>query len=213
MVETSMRRMPQRSGAKQRVEAILDAAETLFAEQGYESVTTNAIAAAAHIPIGSVYQYFPNKEAILAAVATRYREGLLAIYSKLQQAAAQQPLGALVAAWVDSVVVFGSGRMGFTRIMLGAGESPKLAAAANALEKEITAHATALLSVLLPRLSSAEHAVRARVCLAALHAVLGLALRLKSEANEAVGWAIIEQAKPLLTAYLSAEVARHNASD
>ncbi len=212
MVETSMRRTPQRLGAKQRVEAILDAAETRFAEQGYESVTTNAIAAAAHVPIGSVYQYFPNKEAILAAVAARYREGLLAIYDRLHQEAAQQPIVALVADWVDSVVVFGSRRMGFTRIMLGAGESPTLAAAANALEQEITAHATALLGVLLPHLSPLEQEVRARVCLAALHAVLGLALRLKGEAGEAVGWAIIEQAKPLLIAYLSAEVARQNAS-
>src|SRR6266511_1332655 len=48
---------------------ILDAAAGVFADAGYERATTNAIAAAAGISPGSLYQFFPNKEAIAEALA------------------------------------------------------------------------------------------------------------------------------------------------
>jgi AcrR family transcriptional regulator len=47
------------------VAAILTAARELFGKCGYARVTTNHIAARAGVSIGSLYQYFPNKEAIL----------------------------------------------------------------------------------------------------------------------------------------------------
>src|SRR5258707_5795593 len=50
-----------------RVEEILHAAGALFAEVGYDKVTTNLIAARAGISRGSLYQFFPDKEAIAQA--------------------------------------------------------------------------------------------------------------------------------------------------
>jgi len=49
-------------------------AEQLFLEAGYESATTRAIAAQAKVSVGSLYQFFPDKEAILKALAIRYME-------------------------------------------------------------------------------------------------------------------------------------------
>ncbi len=69
-----MRRQPQQARSQKRVKQILDVAEQLFLEIGYESTTTRAIAARAHVSVGSLYQFFPDKEAILKALAIRYMQ-------------------------------------------------------------------------------------------------------------------------------------------
>ena len=65
------RRVPTQERSKKRVEAILDAGATIFAEVGFEAATTEAIAERAGTSIGSVYQFFPNKLALFEAVAGR----------------------------------------------------------------------------------------------------------------------------------------------
>lgn len=65
------RRLPsQRRGAR-TVEAILDATERLAGEYGYDAVTTNQVAGAAGISIGTLYHYFANKTEIFYASADR----------------------------------------------------------------------------------------------------------------------------------------------
>ncbi len=71
-----MRRKPRQARSQERVNRILDVAEDLFASQGYTATTTNAIATQAQVPIGSLYQFFPDKAAILQALALRYGEML-----------------------------------------------------------------------------------------------------------------------------------------
>jgi len=56
------------------VEQIVQAATQIFAERGYAGATTNHIAERAGVSIGSLYQYFPNKEAILVTLAKRHVE-------------------------------------------------------------------------------------------------------------------------------------------
>ncbi|MDY6940163.1 MAG: TetR/AcrR family transcriptional regulator [Cyanobacteriota bacterium] len=67
-----MRRQPQQARSQERVKHILDVAEQLFLEIGYESTTTRSIASRAKVSVGSLYQFFPDKEAILKALAIRY---------------------------------------------------------------------------------------------------------------------------------------------
>jgi len=79
--ETTMRRTPKQKRGQQRVEQILDAAALLAVSEGYENVSTNAIAKEAKTSIGSLYQFFPNKDAVYLALAQRYVDelsGLLA---------------------------------------------------------------------------------------------------------------------------------------
>ena len=52
---------------------ILDGARRLFAEQAYDATTTRDIARAADIASGTLFNYFATKEAIVAALAERYR--------------------------------------------------------------------------------------------------------------------------------------------
>lgn len=66
------RRKPQQVRAELTRERILTAAAHVFAEYGYAAGTTNRIAEHARTSIGSLYQYFPNKDAILAALLVRH---------------------------------------------------------------------------------------------------------------------------------------------
>ncbi|MFI5915888.1 TetR/AcrR family transcriptional regulator [Dactylosporangium sp. NPDC051541] len=66
------RRWPSQVRAALTRERILAAAAHIFAEQGYAAGTTNRIAEHARVSIGSLYQYFPNKDAILAELLLRH---------------------------------------------------------------------------------------------------------------------------------------------
>ena len=69
-----MRRQPKQARSQERVKQILDVAAQLYLEVGYDSTTTRAIAARANVSVGSLYQFFPDKEAILKALAIRYMQ-------------------------------------------------------------------------------------------------------------------------------------------
>jgi AcrR family transcriptional regulator len=63
------RKRPTQARARQTVEAILQAAAEVFEAHGLEGATTERIVERAGVSVGSLYQYFPNKRALLAAVA------------------------------------------------------------------------------------------------------------------------------------------------
>ena len=68
------RKLPSQERSQRTVERILDAAARVFHEQGYSAATTNDIADEADVSIGSLYQYFPNKDALLVALTKRHIE-------------------------------------------------------------------------------------------------------------------------------------------
>ncbi|SON60904.1 putative HTH-type transcriptional regulator [Mycobacterium simulans] len=70
------RKTPAQERSRETVQRILDAAARVLKERGYGGVSTNRIAAAAGISPGSLYQYFPNKDAILEAMVADYTRQL-----------------------------------------------------------------------------------------------------------------------------------------
>ena len=74
----SPRKSPRQERSRLTVERILDAAARIFHEQGYAGATTNDIADEAEVSVGSLYQYFPNKDALLVALTKRHIESTTA---------------------------------------------------------------------------------------------------------------------------------------
>ena len=74
---TQPRRRPKRRSGRQIVESILDAARAILVEQGFDKLTTNKIAERAGVSVGSVYQYFPNKQAVVAGLTQRINDAML----------------------------------------------------------------------------------------------------------------------------------------
>lgn len=80
------RKTPGQVRALETRERLLAAAARVFAEHGYAAGTTNRIAEAAGHSIGSLYQYFPNKDAILLELASAHaRAGISAIERRLAE--------------------------------------------------------------------------------------------------------------------------------
>jgi AcrR family transcriptional regulator len=67
------RKLPSQDRAKATVEAILDATLHFFADPSLGPITTNSIAERAGVSIGTLYQYFPDKEAVVLAATQRQR--------------------------------------------------------------------------------------------------------------------------------------------
>jgi len=78
---------PKRERGKQRVAALLDAGVELFAEKGYEATTMTEIAQRAGAAIGSLYQFFPSKEALAEALFNRYAERAAASFARVEELA------------------------------------------------------------------------------------------------------------------------------
>ena len=66
------RKRPRQQRSQATWAAILDAATQLFQRLGYAGTTTNRVAELAGVSIGSLYQYFPDKDALLLALAERH---------------------------------------------------------------------------------------------------------------------------------------------
>jgi len=73
-VQLSPRKAPRQSRSQATVTAILDATARILLERGYAAASTNAVAELAGVSVGSLYQYFPNKEALIAALQARHGE-------------------------------------------------------------------------------------------------------------------------------------------
>ncbi|WIV53654.1 TetR/AcrR family transcriptional regulator [Amycolatopsis nalaikhensis] len=79
------RKQPRQVRAELTRQRILTAAAHVFAEHGYAAGTTNRIAERAGLSIGSLYQYFPNKDAILAELLMRHLDEGSAVTERIQR--------------------------------------------------------------------------------------------------------------------------------
>ncbi|SFK75929.1 TetR/AcrR family transcriptional regulator [Amycolatopsis sacchari] len=98
------RKQPRQVRAELTRQRILTAAGQVFAEYGYAAGTTNRIAERARVSIGSLYQYYPNKDAILAELLVRHldADGATAVLERFKDRA--EPLEDVVRVFVRTVI-------------------------------------------------------------------------------------------------------------
>jgi AcrR family transcriptional regulator len=100
------RRSPCQARGEKRVAELLEAAVVEFSRAGYEAATMSAIAARAGAPIGSLYQFFPNKEAVARAVRTRHIEDIEDRWGCLTEGRRPMAVKELVRRFVDLMIGF-----------------------------------------------------------------------------------------------------------
>lgn len=141
-------RAPQQERSRRRVAALLDAAAEEFAEHGFTAATTTGIAARAGVPIGSLYQWFPDKEALLYGLADRHlTEGATILLGALDRAQAAADLDSAVRLLVEATVEANAGDPRVHRILYREAPRPaelqaRLAALEDALVDWVSAELT-----------------------------------------------------------------------
>ena len=100
------RKAPRQARSAVTVNAILDATARILVERGYAATSTNAVAERAGVSVGSLYQYFPNKNALIAALHTRHIERMKAVIenalARAMHASLDDGLAGLVEAAVEA---------------------------------------------------------------------------------------------------------------
>jgi AcrR family transcriptional regulator len=101
---SAVRREPKQLRARQTADAVLDAAVRVLKREGYSALTTNRIAEVAGISIGSLYQYFPDKNAIFEALHQRHVDQIDRMVESTLVKHAASPLDVLIRAMVEAMV-------------------------------------------------------------------------------------------------------------
>ena len=100
-VPLSPRKQPEQDRSRATVDAILLAAARVLVTAGYEAFTTNRVAEKAGISIGSLYQYFPNKDALLSELMRRHLDDIERGVEEMAIHARTMPLEQLIRTAID----------------------------------------------------------------------------------------------------------------
>jgi AcrR family transcriptional regulator len=103
-VRTTPRKRPRQARSKATVDTILEATARVLVKHGFDGLTTNAVAAAAGVSIGSLYQYFPNKEALVGALIERHAEEMHHAVGKELARVAALPIAQAVRAMIELTI-------------------------------------------------------------------------------------------------------------
>jgi AcrR family transcriptional regulator len=188
----------RRARGLQRIASILDAAETVFAQMGYDQATTHQIAAQAGISPGSLYQFFSNKEEIAQALATRYTEELQRVYSTVFSVeAAALPFSHWLDQIVDALITFHLAHGAF-HTLFDAPPSLEVAGLIHQLPKELQTRFELGFQVRAPHLSAVQRRLSATMAVQLFRAVPRLVL----QAEEAERKLLVRELKIVLQRYL-----------
>lgn len=100
---TPPRKHPQQARSRAMVDSILDAAARVLRKHGYEEATTNRVAEVAGVSVGSLYQYFPNKEALVRALLERHDAAMWAVFTDHCTTAIGRPFVQAIPAVIDAL--------------------------------------------------------------------------------------------------------------
>jgi AcrR family transcriptional regulator len=90
---TTPRKAPRQERSRATIDAILTATARILVQEGFDHASTNRVAQAAGVSIGSLYQYFPSKEALVAALAERHMDEMLGVVVAAFERIGALPLG------------------------------------------------------------------------------------------------------------------------
>ncbi|WP_367325504.1 TetR/AcrR family transcriptional regulator [Streptomyces sp. HUAS ZL42] len=201
----ALRRTPQQARSKARLARVLEAAERVLVEEGVQALTTTRVAAAAKVSVGSLYQYLPDREAIIDALAGRYFAKLEAVMDDLVQAAAQQRWDDPVGVLIDAYAGIYRTEHGFRALWFGSGLTEQTRAADREHKRRM---ADGIRRILLGLGVTLDDGTLGRVCHAAVLAADALAQEAFRRTPEGDA-DLLDEAKVMLRGYLADVTARH----
>jgi AcrR family transcriptional regulator len=187
------------------VDALVEATARILVRDGFDQASTNRIAAAAGVSVGSLYQYFPSKEALVAAVGARHDARLMAVANAALADVADLPLATAVRRLVGAAIAAHRSDPDLHRVL--AEQTPRTGALA-----ERDPYNRAFLSMFRGWLAGHAEALRpldldlaAFVCVTSIEAITHTAVLHRPDLLEgAAGERLVDEATRLVLGYLEA---------
>lgn len=191
--QSGRRRVPKQSRSRELVDRVLIAAGELFAERGYTNTNTNVIAERAGVSVGSLYQFFADKDEILAALQDLWTARLGAALDARLQARDATGLAEMVDHVLDIHASLNREPPGLLGFLLTMPVSEFSASVANAVHERLVE----MIEVLAPRMPPEQRAVVAAMV---IHISNGLyTVGLTAGATDLI---VREEVKQALLAYI-----------
>jgi AcrR family transcriptional regulator len=188
--------------SRERLRRVLDAADDVLAAEGADAFTTTRVAEVAGVSIGSVYRFFPDKEAIVEALAVRYWSDFEDLVAGVAEADEAQPHDDPVGDVLDVLVAGFRARPGFLGLWFGGLRTEQVR---DATRPTRTAIARSIERILQRHWPDAAPDTRARVSEMAVLAGDGL-LREAFRRDQSGDPAVLTESKHMLKAYIAARL-------
>ena len=181
---------------------MLDVADELLAHHGPEAFTTSRIAAAAGIPVGSVYRFFEDKESIAEALAVRYWRDFDDLVAGVADADERDALADPAATVLDTLAAGFRARPGFLALWYGGLRSERVRNSTRHARTAIASSIERILAVHWPDAVQPARAAAATMVVLAGDGLLREAFRLDADGDAR----ILGEGKLMLDAYLEARL-------
>ena len=188
------RRIPQQERGERRVAELLEAAAFELAEVGYYAATMKAIAKRTGASIGAVYQYFPNKEAVVSALRTRYVKEMEEQWIKLEEATAGLPVRERTQSFIEVMIRFMEDHPAYVAILDTPADSKRDKKIRDRLRERLS-------NVFRTRRPAVSQEQAYRVACVSLQMIKSM-IALYAEAKPVERLEIVKEYKLALTAYL-----------
>lgn len=197
-----LRNPPIQARSRERLRLVLDVADELLADEGAESFTTTRVAEAAGIPVGSVYRFFDDKEAIAEALAVRYWRDFDDLVAGVAEADELEPLADPAGTVLDVLAGGFRARPGFLALWYGGLRTERVRDATRHARSAIAASIERVLAVHWPDASEHARAAAAAMVVLAGDGLLREAFRRDRQGDTR----LLGESKLMLDAYIDARL-------
>jgi AcrR family transcriptional regulator len=197
-----LRHVPTQARSRARLRLVLDAADEVLAAEGADAFTTTRIAVVAGIPVGSVYHYFPDKAAIVEALAVHYWNGFAALVQAAAETGERAPLADPAGAVLDALAAGFRARPGFLALWYGGLRSERVRDVTRGTREAIAAAIERMLAVHWPAATAPDRVTAARMVVIAGDGLLREAFRTAPGGDPVV----LAEGQAMLDAYVAARL-------
>lgn len=202
MNDLALRNVPTQARSRERLQRLLDAGAAVLATEGAEALTTTRIAEAAGVPVGSLYRYFEDKEAIVEALALNYWRGFEAVVAELAATDEATPLDDPAARVIDALADAFRAEPGFRALWYGGLRTQRVRDITRPVRAGFAASIERILAVHWPEANPAARTAAAEMVVRTADGLVREAFRLDPRGDKA----LLRETTFLINAYLEARL-------
>lgn len=202
--DISLRNVPLQARSRARLGRILDAAEVVLEREGAEAFSTTAVARMAGVSVGSVYRFFPDKQAIVEALAIRYWSDFADLVAGVAEADALDPVAEPATAVIGVLAAGFRARPGFLALWYGGLRTERVRDRTRDARQAIATSIEQILGVHWPSAPQDERALTAQMVVLAGDGLLREAFRRDLDGDGE----LLDESGVMLSAYLASRLGR-----